>query len=381
MSTQEHLRRNIEDLREAVEGQIETSLISKLGALDEMAKQIRSLLDAGQLQAQAVRERFAKWQAEMAALTGLADVSTTIAHVQLQIAALNEAPAQIAAKRQQREIKVKEVAEELLSIKRAREALVAKARATIDAAIPKHPSFSLGFVNELVVQNLEDPFFDLVKQVSGTFRGEDEGRRAFRELVESKDLGTADGIVALALGLEQALIQEQRDGAVVNHELDALMRKGKTPEDVLNLLYSLEYIRPRFSLAQAGQPLTQLSPGQRGALLLIFYLLVEDSDLPIVLDQPEENLDNETVYSLLVPAIKRAKMKRQIIMVTHNANLAVCCDAEQIIHASADRAKRSLMIYRSGPIEDPAINGLVVNVLEGTHPAFDNRRMKYQRAA
>ena len=76
----------------------------------------------------------------------------------------------------------------------------------------------------------------------------------------------------------------------------------------------------------------QLSPGQRGALLLIFYLLVDKDNNPIILDQPEENLDNETIVSLLVPVLTEAKQKRQIIMVTHNPNLAIVCDAEQIIH-------------------------------------------------
>ena len=69
---------------------------------------------------------------------------------------------------------------------------------------------------------------------------------------------------------------------------------------------------------------------------------------------------------------------RQVIMVTHNANLAVCCDAEQIVHASFDKANQSKVTYRSVPIEDPEINRLVVDVLEGTQPAFNNRRTKYQ---
>jgi predicted ATPase len=120
-----------------------------------------------------------------------------------------------------------------------------------------------------------------------------------------------------------------------------------------------------------------LSPGQRGALLLIFYLLVDKETRPIVLDQPEENLDNQTVYSLLVPVIKEAKDRRQVIMVTHNANLAVTCDAEQIIHAVFDRANANKMSYISGAIENPEINGIVLDILEGTEPAFMNRNSKY----
>ena len=65
------------------------------------------------------------------------------------------------------------------------------------------------------------------------------------------------------------------------------------------------------------------------------------------------------------------------MMVTHNPNLAVVCDAEQIITAQFDRAAAARITYESGSIESPTINSHVVNVLEGTKPAFDNRGGKY----
>lgn len=122
----------------------------------------------------------------------------------------------------------------------------------------------------------------------------------------------------------------------------------------------------------------QLSPGQRGALLLIFYLLVDKGNMPIILDQPEENLDNETIVSLLVPVLTEAKLKRQIIMVTHNPNLAVVCDAEQIIHCEFERKNGHKISYTSGSIESSEVNKKIVDILEGTMPAFNNRKLKYQ---
>ncbi len=110
---------------------------------------------------------------------------------------------------------------------------------------------------------------------------------------------------------------------------------------------------------------------------MIFYLLVDKGRNPIILDQPEENLDNETVVSLLVPVLTQAKKRRQIIMVTHNPNLAVVCDAEQIIWATFDRKDGSRIAYTAGSIENPEINRGVIDVLEGTKPAFNNRRIKY----
>jgi predicted ATPase len=78
-----------------------------------------------------------------------------------------------------------------------------------------------------------------------------------------------------------------------------------------------------------------------------------------------------------VPVLSEAKKRRQIIMVTHNPNLAVVCDAEQVIYSSFDRKNDAKIEYVSGSIENPNINLHVVNVLEGTKPAFNNRRVKY----
>ncbi len=112
--------------------------------------------------------------------------------------------------------------------------------------------------------------------------------------------------------------------------------------------------------------------------MLIFYLLIDRENVPLVIDQPEENLDNETVAELLIPAVSHAKKHRQIILVTHNPNLAVVCDADQVVHASIDKANGNLVTYTSGAIEDPTITKLIVDVLEGTKPAFDLRDAKYE---
>jgi ABC-type lipoprotein export system ATPase subunit len=104
---------------------------------------------------------------------------------------------------------------------------------------------------------------------------------------------------------------------------------------------------------------------------------VDSSNKPIIVDQPEENLDSQTVYRLLAPVIKEVKKRRQIIMVTHSSNIAVVCDAEQIIHASIDRINGNRVVYTTGAIESPEINKYLVDVLEGTRPAFDNRDSKY----
>jgi ABC-type lipoprotein export system ATPase subunit len=353
------------------------SLESRQTELTGRIEAARADLGSAELAVQAAREKRAGWERELGVLRGPADNPASLAYIEERIKEVDQGPGQIAELTNERDQVAENIARALLGVRAIRESLVRGAKGSIDRLIASYPSFSLEFENEMVVQGLEDRFFELIKQVSGTFRGEDEGRSAFRDFVASCSLETPNAVLGLARGLDARLAKEIRGDQVVEHDLDTLVRKGRKAEEVLDLLYSFEYLKPRFTLAQNGQPLTQLSPGQRGAMLLLFFLLVEDTDLPIILDQPEENLDNQTVYSLLVPAIKEAKERRQILMVTHNANLAVCCDAEQVIHATFDRADRHRMNYAAGPIEDPEINARVIDVLEGTRPAFENRRMKY----
>ncbi len=141
-------------------------------------------------------------------------------------------------------------------------------------------------------------------------------------------------------------------------------------------LLGLSWIQGRFSLTGGGQPLDQLSPGERGLVLLLFYLVVDREDTPLLLDQPEENLDNAAVRRVLVPAMCDARQRRQVIVVTHNANLAVVGDADQIVHcAHVDGRFR----VEAGSLAHAAAGNYSIDVLEGARPAFDNRRLKYDR--
>ena len=224
---------------------------------------------------------------------------------------------------------------------------------------------------------LSSALFALIKQNSGEFKGEDESPAAIKRLSEQFDLSQKADVLSFVDELDKKIHLASSGGNAGVIGITPTLRKDKLARSVYDLLYSLSYLEPRYSLQFQDTQIEQLSPGQRGALLLIFYLLVDKGRNPIILDQPEENLDNETVVSLLVPVLSEAKKKRQIIMVTHNPNLAVVCDAEQVIYSSFDRKNASKIDYISGSIENPVINCHVVNVLEGTKPAFDNRRIKY----
>lgn len=120
------------------------------------------------------------------------------------------------------------------------------------------------------------------------------------------------------------------------------------------------------------KPLEKLSIGQKGTVILKIYLA--EGDNPIVLDQPEDNLDNSFIVKKLVKAFRQAKRNRQIIITTHNANLVVNTDAEQVIVAKYENES---IFYESGGIENQKIRNAIVELLEGGKIAFKNREQKY----
>ena len=153
--------------------------------------------------------------------------------------------------------------------------------------------------------------------------------------------------------------------------------KGERVIDLYNYIYGLDYITNRYELISDNKTLDKLSSGERGALLLIFYLLLDMSDIPLVIDQPEDNLDNQSVTKILVPFIQEAKKRRQILMVTHNPNLAVVADSDQIIHMKIDKEYNNKVIVESAAIENIKMNECVVTILEGTMDSFKKREEKY----
>jgi ABC-type histidine transport system ATPase subunit len=164
-----------------------------------------------------------------------------------------------------------------------------------------------------------------------------------------------------------------------NKPLNQQFKDGKQLADFYLELLGLKYLKVEYDILFDNKNIKQLSPGERGALLIIFYLLIDKGDIPLIIDQPEDNLDNESVFEYLVPYIKQAKQRRQIIIVTHNPNIAVVADAEQVIYTELDKANGNQIKYITGAIEDKEINKQIVKVLEGTMPAFDNRTVKYYR--
>ena len=157
---------------------------------------------------------------------------------------------------------------------------------------------ALGCSADMVAASL----FTLIKQNSGEFRGEDESYVTARKLAELYDFDKRSDVLSFVAQLHEKIVAAATGGKN-SIGIVSVLRKDKIVSEVYDLLFGLTFLEPRYSLLFQDVQIEQLSPGQRGALLLIFYLLVDKGRNPIILDQPEENLDNETVVSLLVPVL------------------------------------------------------------------------------
>ena len=142
-------------------------------------------------------------------------------------------------------------------------------------------------------------------------------------------------------------------------------------------LFSTDHLRVRYEITYDNIDIRKLSPGTRGIVLLLLYLALDEADdRPLIIDQPEENLDPKSVFDELVSLFVQAKATRQVIMVTHNANLVINTDADQVIIAQSEHDGSGglpRITYASGGLESATIRKAVCDILEGGEAAFKER--------
>lgn len=164
-------------------------------------------------------------------------------------------------------------------------------------------------------------------------------------------------------------------------------RLAKATPDVLMRIEELSLpptTAVRLNTAPAGDPpswhgLDELSTGQKATAVLLLLLL--ESDAPLVVDQPEDDLDNRFITEGVVPRMREEKQRRQFIFSTHNANIPVLGDAELIVGLSAkgeaQNGRARIAPEHVGSIDAKAVRELVEEILEGGKEAFERRRRKY----
>jgi AAA domain len=408
------------DLASALTELGETDLISKLQAV--MPSDGSVILS----------ERIGAVAAQAAAVAGtgeaLQDGKETLASLDQKINVLNQQSSIEEQKRKKLDDFNRRIAEHVqkrdaLSQKVA--AIEQTARKELDAKIGQRKQLFLGFFNALeekrqALERLYEPlnataaateegakvqFYarytfnvkkfatdagDVFDQRRSVIRGEqafvDAGQN-FWESIEAT-LPTAE-----VKAVEDLLDVLTKRGQETRHVRDQL-RSQKTTKDFNNWLYSLDYYDIEYGIKYEGTVLDKLSPGKKGVVLLLIYLTIDKDYRPLIIDQPEENLDNRSVYSTLVEYFRGAKIHRQVIIVTHNANLVVNGDAEQVIVANFEHApttQRARIRYTSGSMEyakpfgsgeqnildRQGIREHVCELLEGGETAFERREEKY----
>jgi hypothetical protein len=136
------------------------------------------------------------------------------------------------------------------------------------------------------------------------------------------------------------------------------------PEDGLRVEY-------RRAGTERFVPIEQGSPGQKSAAILAF--LLSHGEEPIVLDQPEDDLDNHLIYDLIVSQIRENKRRRQVIVATHNPNIVVNGDAEMVIAMDHQKGQCTIVESGSGCLQERGVRDEVCRVMEGGRQAFEAR--------
>jgi len=253
----------------------------------------------------------------------------------------------------------------------------------IDGVINNYKEYLIDYeisieANFKIDQEFCDELLSYINQnKKGTFYGIEEGRNILKKIVNDTNFNINKNIenflnkIIEFLDFDQRK-QQKKEKRFLYDQID----ENKLSE-FYDYLFSLKYLKPTYELKLSNKKISLLSPGEKGALLIIFYLLLDKDNIPLIIDQPEENLDNESIFNILKHFLKETKKKRQLIIVTHNPNLAIVGDAEQIIYVKIDKNKNNEFTFESGAIENPNINKHASDILEGTIKAFDIRRLKY----
>ncbi|WP_195434623.1 TrlF family AAA-like ATPase [Coprococcus comes] len=209
------------------------------------------------------------------------------------------------------------------------------------------------------------------------------------------DLSSPDSIKnydnILLENLWTAIVEPDKEGGL---NIKGAFNLASVLREIFKNWYNIHYI-----VKSGHDTIEEMSPGKKALVLLEMLISLEDSLCPILIDQPEDDLDNRSIYDDLVNFIREKKHERQIIIVTHNANVVLGADAEEVIIANQmgqDSPNEEYRFeYRSGSIENNELvvrhDGLecigvlykkgiqtqICDILEGGRPAFEKRQHKY----
>ena len=208
---------------------------------------------------------------------------------------------------------------------------------------------------EVEFKGRRDKLIDKMKQV---FRGTGIRETAYQEIEANyKDF-----------------IQIYRDSSILNdilnenHVVDFKRRFSENLEDLLTFK-----VENKIVIQYNGKSLDKHSLGQRASALILFLLAQRENDV-LIIDQPEDDLDNQTIYDEVIKELKKIKGNMQFIFATHNANIPVLGDSEKVFSCSYDEKK---ITVHSGTIDNHQTQRFIVDIMEGGDEAFNRRKNIY----
>jgi predicted ATPase len=175
-----------------------------------------------------------------------------------------------------------------------------------------------------------------------------------------------------------------KDFVEIHRDLENLNSKLNISESLLaefknrfnvNLLDLVTFrVEDRFIINYNGKPLKDHSLGQRATALILFLLAQKETNV-LIIDQPEDDLDNQTIYEDVIKAIKSLKGEMQFIFATHNANIPVLGDSEKIVSCKYSEDKIDI---HGGTIDNQKTQKQIVAIMEGGEEAFNRRKNIYE---
>ena len=200
--------------------------------------------------------------------------------------------------------------------------------------------------------------------------------RALVKKILSGQVGELEGLSVKIEGTDYSMRQVDAERLIADNtpycDVEGMEINRVDPEKLDKLLRVQEVpVDDAFFITLGGKPIQYCSPGQRCSAMLPVVTLT--SQAPLVIDQPEDNLDNRLVSRALFKILARLKEMRQIILATHNPNILVSGDAEQVLLLDPDGS-----LEQYGCIDDSDIISAVIGLMEGGKEAFQRRHIKYE---
>jgi len=246
---------------------------------------------------------------------------------------------------------------------------------------------------ELDVENFFDKAVNIIdfSRAGRYYHNRDLLFKEIKTISEKVELFEISDVYSLIAQLYETFEKDKKKPIDIKKQL--LGRKKKI--DLYNWIFDVSDFSVTYSIKYQSTNIELLSPGKKGIVLLLMYLVLDTkSSIPLIIDQPEENLDNKSVYPYLINYFKTAKKRRQIIVIIHNPNLVLNTDAEQIIVANFEATpttQDTRIRYISGaiensfvsekakiPIERQGIKEHGIDILEGGPEAFGKREDRYE---